>query len=99
MADTSLNAELARLRAQGVTLPRHPGRAADHLRDGYKANLEVTSAVSRNIGNASLKLGRTLTADDWTDPEVQKILRHNDAMRNAMGSSRGLGARGMARES
>jgi hypothetical protein len=99
MADTSLNAELARLRAQGVTLPRHPGRAATHLRDGYQANLEVTSAVSRNLGNASLKLGRTLTADDWTDPEVQKILRHNDAMRNAMGSSRGLSARGMARES
>lgn len=100
MADTSLNAELARLRGQGVTLPRHPGRAAEYLREGFTADREIRSAASRDLDGLSLKLGRPVTADNYDSPEVQKILGHNAAMRNAMGASRGLSARGnMQRES
>ena len=93
MADTSLNAELARLRRQGVTLPRHPGRAVQHLRDGYQANLEVSSAVRANLDNASVRLGRPLNADDFNSPEIRQILSHNQAMSRAMGASRGLSKR------
>lgn len=101
MADTSLNAELSRLRSQGLVLPRHTGRAVQHLRDGYQANLEVSSAVRANLDNASMRLGRPLNSDDFNSPEVQKILGHNQAMIRAMGASRGLSSRanGMQRES
>lgn len=100
MADTSLNAELARLRRQGVALPRNPQRAADSLRDGYYVDREIRSAAARDLNGLSLKLGRPVTADNYDSPEVQKILGHNAAMRNAMGGSRGLSARGnMQRES
>lgn len=101
MSDTSLNAELARLRAQGVTLPNHPGRAVQSLRDGYGIDREVRSAAASDLNGLSLKLGRPITAENYNDPEVQKILNHNSAMRNAMGASRGLTARanGMQRES
>jgi hypothetical protein len=98
--DTSLNDELARLRKQGVTLPYHPDRAADALRDGYQFDREIRSAAASELKGVSLKLGRTVTDSNYDSPEVQKILNHNTAMRNAMGSSRGLSVRnGMARES
>lgn len=101
MTDTSLNAELARLKAQGVGLPRHPGRAATSMREGYAADREIRSAAARDLDGLSLKLGRPITAENYESPEVQQILKHNTAMRNAMGASRGLSSRanGMARES
>src|SRR4051812_47684159 len=93
MADTSLNAELARLRAQGLGLPRHAGRAAQSMREGYAANRDMRTAATRDLHGLSLKLGRPITADNYDSPEVQKILGHNQAMMNAMGQSRGLSSR------
>jgi hypothetical protein len=90
MADTSLNAELARLRANGLVLPRSNARAAQTLRDGYGVDREIRSAAARDLDGLSLKLGRPITSDNYDSPEVQKILNHNKAMRNAMGSSRRL---------
>jgi hypothetical protein len=93
MPDQSLNAELARIRAQGVVLPRHPGRALDSLRDGYTVDREVRSAAARDLDGLSLKLGRPITAENYNDPEVQRIMSHNRAMSNAMGASRKLSSR------
>jgi hypothetical protein len=90
MADTSLNAELARLRNNGLVLPRSNARAAQMLRDGYGVDREIRSAAARDLDGLSLKLGRPITSDNYDSPEVQKILNHNSAMRNAMGSSRRL---------
>jgi hypothetical protein len=90
MADTSLNAELARLRNNGLVLPRSNARAAQMLRDGYGVDREIRSATTRDLDGLSLKLGRPITSDNYDSPEVQKILNHNSAMRNAMGSSRRL---------
>jgi hypothetical protein len=90
MADTSLNAELARLRSNGLVLPRSNARAAQTLRDGYGVDREIRSAAARDLDGLSLKLGRPITSDNYDSPEVQKILNHNKAMRNAMGSSRRL---------
>ena len=101
MADTSLNAELRRLREQGLGLPRHPGRAADSLRDIYATDRELRTAATRELNGLSAKLGRPITAENYDSPEVQKILSHNAAMARAMGASRGLSGRanGMQRES
>jgi hypothetical protein len=93
MADTSLNAELARLRAQGVGLPRHPGRAADALRDGYQTDRNYRQAATRDLHGLSARLGRPITADNYDSPEVQKIISHNTAMSRAMGEGRSLGRR------
>lgn len=98
--DTSLNAELARLRSQGLTLPRHPGRAVETLRDTYSADREIRSAAASDLTGLSLKLGKPITSENYDSPEVQKIVSHNNAMRNAMGDSRGLSRRSnMQRES
>lgn len=89
MADTTkLDKELDALRNKGVVLPRHPGRAAQFMRDGYETVGSLQNAASRDLNNLSVRLGRKITADNYDSPEVQKILRENDAITRAMGNKR-----------
>ena len=60
------------------------------MHDTYR-NLQATA--SADLDRGSVKLGRTINADNYDSPEVQRILSHNTAMSRAMGQSRDLGAR------
>ncbi len=77
----------------GLTLPRHPERARQALSDTYDADRRMNVAASRELAGLSARLGRTVTAENYDDPEVQRILSHNKAMANAMGDSRALSSR------
>jgi hypothetical protein len=93
MADKSLNATLASLRERGMVLPRHPARAAQAARGSYDAYDQLSKLASTDLARSSMRLGRPITSDNYDSPEVQEILRHNDAMTRAMGQSRALSAR------
>lgn len=91
MADlTRLEQELDNLRNQGVVLPRHPMRAASSVRDGFHTANALYAAAGRDLSNLSMRVGRTITSDNYDSPEVQKILNENRAMIRAMGEKRGL---------
>jgi len=94
MTDTSrLDAELQALRNRGLVLPKHPGRAASSYAQGYSAYTQAQRVASDDLGRASMRLGRTITGDNYDSPEVQKILRENASLTNAMGAKRGLSRR------
>jgi hypothetical protein len=89
----TLNDELASLRNRGLVLPRNPNRALESVRDIYKVGHEVESHAERQLAGLSARLGRPLTADNYRDPEVQRIIAQNDAMTRVMGQSRALSSR------
>lgn len=93
MMAQSLNAELQALRDRGLVLPRHSGRAAEAARGGYDAYRQLQRTASADLDRGSMRLGRTITADNYDSKEVQDILRHNDAMTRAMGQSRAISRR------
>jgi len=93
MMAQSLNAELQKLRERGMVLPRNPGRAAEAARGGYDAYRQLQNVASHDLDRASMRLGRTITTDNYDSKEVQDILRHNQAMTRAMGQSRAIGHR------
>lgn len=93
----TLNAELEGLRRKGLVLPRHSGRAAQSAREGYDAYRQLQELGSQDLERASMKLGRTISTDNYDSPEVQNILRENQALSRAMGSNRGLRNGGMQR--
>lgn len=93
MPETSLNAELARLRSQGVVLPRHPHRAMEYLRDGMEANRQLRIASEQDLRGLSLKVGNTITAENYDGPEVQRLRQEQAALINAMGSKRAISSR------
>jgi hypothetical protein len=94
MANTSLNAELAKLRERGMVLPRHTGRAAQAAVSGYDAYRQLQSLATHDLDRASMKLGRTISSDNYDSPEVQRILHENAALSRAMGAKRGLSRQG-----
>jgi hypothetical protein len=89
----SLNAELSRLREAGLTLPRHSARAASSAGDMFRTNRELLDRAGGDLERASMRLGRTVTADNYDSPEVQRILQENNALSRAMGDKRALSAR------
>lgn len=88
-----LSAEVARLRQNGLVMPKHTGRAALSYQDAVATSREMSSAAGRDLAGLSASLGRPITAANYDHPEVQKIMQHNSAMTNAMGQSRGLSRR------
>jgi hypothetical protein len=92
---SSLNAELSRLREQGLGLPRHNGRAAQAYGDAVRTDASLRDAASRDLHGLSARLGRPITDANYDSPEVQKILSHNQAMTRAMGAGRALGNSGL----
>lgn len=83
--------ELASLRSKGVTLPNHPYRAAQAYWSGVQENQKVGTYLAQTSTPS-----HSLIADD---PEVARIVAHNQAMMNAMASSRGLSRSGMSHSS
>src|ERR1035437_9791287 len=97
MADPTpnkLNAELARLRKAGLTGPKHPLRAAQSYADAVGVTRELHSTAGRDLEGLSLRLGKPVTADNYDSPEVQSIMRENDALSRDMASKRGISYRG-----
>lgn len=90
---TDVHSELQRLRGLGVTLPKHPSAAIKSFYEGQQVNREIQTATTRDLAGLSAKLGRTVTSGNYADPEVQKIMQHNNAMTKAMGQSRALSSR------
>jgi hypothetical protein len=93
MSTANLNAELARLRSRGLVLPKHPGRAAQAYAGGYDAYQQLQRTASRDIDRASMRLGRTISSDNYDSPEVQRILNENAALTRAMGAKRANSSR------
>lgn len=88
---SKLDQELSRLREAGVVLPRHTGRAMQAYGEGMVANSGLRAATDRDLGGLSMRLGRTITSDNYNSSEVQKIMSENKALSNAMGQRRGMG--------
>jgi hypothetical protein len=88
-----LNAELTRLRQQGLVLPRHSGRAAQAYQEAYTNAKALSRTAGSDLRNLGVKLGRPVTADNYDNPEVQRIMRENDALSQAMGNKRATSRR------
>lgn len=91
---SSLNSELDRLRSSGLVLPRHSGRAAQAYAEAYSNARALGRAAEGDLRQASVRLGRPISASNYDSPDVQHILQHNAAMTRAMGESRALSKRG-----
>lgn len=94
MADTNgLSAELARLRGNGLILPRHQGRAAEMYGEAIQNARAMSRTAGRDLDRASMRLGRPITNANYDSPEVQRIIGENNAMTRVMGDKRALSAR------
>lgn len=72
----------------GLTLPNHPGQAANTLRDMIGVDREFTSAATNDLNRAQTRLGRTIKSSSYEDPEVQRVLRDNASLASQFGKSR-----------
>lgn len=90
---TRLNAELSRLRSQGLTGPKHPFRAIQSYADGVSVTRELHAAAGNDLRGLEVKLGRKISSDNYDSPEVQRIMQENNALTKAMGSKRALSSR------
>lgn len=88
MEHSSLNTALNELRGKGLVLPRHSGRAAEAALGGYSAYQQLQRHADVDLARASTRLGRPISSDNYDSPEVQRIIRENDAMTRAMGNKR-----------
>lgn len=93
-----LTQDLAKLRSNGLVMPRHPGRALHSYGDAVKASHDMHTAAGTDLSNMSAKLGRRITSDNYDSPEVQNIIKENDALTRVMGNKRQTSKR-MARQS
>jgi hypothetical protein len=92
MATThNLNAELQKLRDQGMVLPKHSGRAVQDYGEAVLLNRDLHQAAGDDLRRMGAKLGKPITADNLMSPEVQKIMQENQAMSRAMGEKRAWG--------
>lgn len=100
MADSSarLNADLARLRRNGLVYTRHPARAVNTYEGAVKASRDMHEAAGTDLRNMSVRLGRPITEANYDTPEVQRIKGENDALIRAMGNKR-VTSRRMQRQS
>lgn len=96
--DARIRAEVERLKANNLTGPKHPQRAAESYADAYKTNRELHQKSGRDLDRAGTRLGRTITADNYDHPQVQQILSENESISKAMGDKRGM-TRRMNRQS
>jgi intein/homing endonuclease len=104
MAQSQLDTDLAKLRSNGLVLPRHPGRA----QQSYAESVMTTAASSQNPAlrnriqgdvnamRGGLKLGRTMTDNDYSR---NAVAANNQALISHMGAKRGQSSGGMRRES
>lgn len=91
-SDTAhLDAELTRLRQNGLVLPKHPNRALASYGESVLTNRHLGMAAEDDLSKLSMRVGRTITDADYHSPEVQRVLKENEAMSRAMGQKRGLG--------
>lgn len=94
MSDTSrLDAELDKLRAQGMVLPRNPNRAMETYGGAVHAAHDLSASAGRDLDRVSARLGRRVTPENYSSPEVQAIMKENDALTRAMGNKRGVSSR------
>src|SRR5208282_4545161 len=90
-----LNSELERLRSNGLVLPRHSGRAAKSYGEAVTQTRSIQKAAGVGLENLSYSVGRTITGgEDLESPEVQRMLKENQAKMHAMGQKRNLSYRG-----
>jgi hypothetical protein len=90
MASSSsrLDADLARLRRNGLVYTRHPARASNTYEGAVKASRDMHEAAGTDLRNMSMRLGRPITEANYDSPEVKRIMGENDALTKAMGSKR-----------
>lgn len=90
-----LNAELDRLRKNGLVMPRHAGRAAKSYGEAVTQTRAIQKAAGVGLDNLSYSVGRTIQrGEDLESPEVQRMLKENQAKMHAMGQKRNLSYRG-----
>ncbi len=95
-----LNEELARLRRNGLVMPRHSGRAAQSYGEAVVQTRAIQKAAGVGLENLSYSMGRPIVGgEDLESPEVQRMLKENQAKINAMDQKRTLSHRGMRRTS
>lgn len=88
-----LDAELARLRRNGLVLPRHSGRAAQSYGEAVTQTRALQKAAGVSLDNLSYSVGKTITSDNMGSPEVQRMLKENQATMQAMSEKRVLSQR------
>lgn len=90
MADSAsrLNADLARLRRNGLIGPRHPMRTASSYEGAVQASREMHEYAGTDLRNMEVRLGRPITTENYDTPEVRRIRGENQALVDAMGSKR-----------
>ncbi len=89
--------EVTALKEQVPGLPVHPYRAAEAYWSGVQANSVLREAASKEINGLRASVERPVTVSGAYDsPEISRIIAHNEAMRNAMGATRGLSKLGMS---
>lgn len=88
-----IGATLDALRNRGLVLPKHQGRAVEAARSGYDAYRNLQAIGSHDLDRASTRLGRTINSDNYDSPEVQRIIKENQALSRAMGDKRATSSR------
>jgi hypothetical protein len=88
-----LDAELLRLRKNGLVLPRHSGRAAQSYGEAVTQTRAIQKAAGVDLDNLSYRVGKTITSDNLQSSEVQRMLKENQAKIQAMDSKRTLSRR------
>ena len=88
-----LDAELSRLRRNGLVMPRHSGRAAQSYGEAVTQTRSIQKAAGVSLDNLSYSVGKTITSDNLQSPEVQRMLKENQAKMQAMDSKRVLSRR------
>src|ERR1039458_3837886 len=91
------DAELQKLRDNGMILPKHPMRAAQSYGESVKTTRDLGQIASVDMARAATKLGRPITADNYSSREVQGIFEQTKALTVAMGEQRRLSHGGMHR--
>src|SRR6266702_2891896 len=91
--DQRLRDELHRLRGEGVTLPRHTGRAMRDYGEMVHTQHGLLAAAGHDLDKLSASTGRKISASNYDDPEVQTMIKENDAKIKVMDQKRLLGKR------
>jgi hypothetical protein len=90
MSDTRLDAELTRLRNNGLVLPRHPERAAQSYGDAVVTDRHLKQAAEYDLSHMGMRIGHTITDADYDSPAVQQIVKENRALTRVMGDRRSI---------
>jgi intein/homing endonuclease len=88
-----LNAELSRLRKNGLVLPRHSGRAAQSYGEIVTQTRDIQKAAGVDLDNLAYSVGKTITSGNLHSPEVQSMVKENEAKMQAMGQKRDMSYR------